>query len=107
MGGIITEDNGTCFICGAGATAVHHVLGGVANRPLSDEDGLTVPLCPACHNLFQGARPRGWGCDVHHCPKLMRLMRALGQMAWERDHERKGGEGAREAFRRRYGKSYL
>ena len=38
---------GTCFICGChGYTEKHHIFGGVANRRLSEADGLWVYLCP-------------------------------------------------------------
>lgn len=108
MGSIITGDEAYCMICGAPGAVRHHAIGGIGKRNLADEDGLYVPLCPSCHNMSQGKRPPGWGCDVHHCAKLKSLMNALAQASWEREYVAKEGEGdARDAFRQRYGKSYL
>lgn len=71
-----------CVICDRPAAHTHHTLSG-SNRKKAEEYGLTVPLCPECHNMFSGFRPAGWSCDVHHCPKLERLMKIIGQLTRE------------------------
>lgn len=39
----------TCYICGATATEVHHLIYGSGFRELSDKYGLTERLCRDCH----------------------------------------------------------
>ena len=46
-----------CFICGRlNELERHHVLGGVANRPLSEKYGLWVWLCREHHTGKAGAQ---------------------------------------------------
>ena len=45
----MTDDLETCYLCGHRADDMHHVLHG-ADKKLSEELGLMVPLCRACHN---------------------------------------------------------
>ena len=45
----MTDDLETCYICGARADDLHHVLHG-ADKKKSEELGLMVPLCRRCHN---------------------------------------------------------
>lgn len=67
----------------------HHCLHGSANRIKSEQDGLTVYLCAQCHGALHD---KGTGD---------RQLMQLAQTMWERHY------GDREAFRERYGKSYL
>jgi len=79
----------------------HHIFEGVANRKLSDEDGLWVPLTPAHH---QGKM------SVHMNKEMSALMHIIGQLAYEKHiiaETNVSEEEARELFRKRYGKSYL
>ena len=41
-----------CRVCGAKAVHVHHVLGGTANRKLSDKYNLVIRVCQPCHERF-------------------------------------------------------
>lgn len=78
----------------------HHIFEGVANRHISDDDGLWVPLS---HEHHQGKM------SVHHNKEMKVLMHIIGQLAYEK-HEVANGMTeyeAREAFRKRYGRSYL
>lgn len=50
------DDSSICFLCGRPATETHHVLGGTANRKLSEKYGLTVRLCHNCHTGTDGAQ---------------------------------------------------
>lgn len=92
-----------CFMCGRfGPTEKHHIFGGVANRKLSEQDGLWVYLCPDCHNR----PPNG----VHFNKKNMERLHFWGQVKWEENQISKNGmtdEEARMAFMERYGKNYL
>ena len=46
-----------CYLCGRKTCIeVHHVIGGVANRKLSDKYGLWVYLCASCHRGTDGAQ---------------------------------------------------
>ncbi len=114
---IITDDLTHCIISGSPNVAIHHCLG-AANRNYSDSDGLVVPLEPTLHN--EGKKPNdkdllGVRCDVHHCKNMATLTHMMAQLAWEKRYIVEALEmpfddienEAREAFRSRYGKSYL
>lgn len=78
----------------------HHIFEGTANRRISDEDGLWVPLSYEHH---EGKM------SVHMNKEMSTLMHIIGQLAWEK-HCVAGGESeenARELFRKRYGRSCL
>lgn len=77
----------------------HHIFGG-ANRELSDEDGLWVPLTQEHHNGKM---------SVHMNKEMRVLMQIIGQLAWEKNRVASGisERAAREMFRKRYGRSLL
>ena len=53
----IMQDDDRCYVCGRRAgLEIHHVLGGVANRKLSEKYGLKVKLCKGCHTGKGGAQ---------------------------------------------------
>ena len=83
-----------CAICGKPKDDVHHLVFGTANRKLSDEDNLCVPLCREHHEFMH---------------KNATVSRMIGQLMYERDKCAAGYsvDAARESFRLRYGKSYL
>ena len=91
---MITDYTELCIFCYRPKQDVHHLVFGRANRKLSDEDGLTVPVCRECHDL------------LHKNDKISKI---IGQLAYERDRCAEGlsKEEARESFRQRYSKSYL
>ena len=73
---LLDTRKGVCFMCGRyGPTEVHHIFGGVANRKLSEQDGLWVYLCPDCHNR----PPNG----VHFNKKRMEWLHKFGQAMYE------------------------
>lgn len=80
----------------------HHIFEGTANRQLSDEDGLWVPLSYEHHE---------GNMSVHRNKEMKELMHIIGQLAWEKhyivEHKDVSETDAREAFRKRYGKSHL
>ena len=45
---IMTNDYESCYVCGEPAAEWHHVMHG-ADKKLSEELGLMVPLCRKCH----------------------------------------------------------
>lgn len=87
-----------CYICGTKRNLqTHHVLDGI-RRKKADEDGLTVRLCADCHRLLHD---RG---RVHTIGKTVDEwdLKQQAQMAWMYHNS-----ASVEAFRERYGKSYL
>lgn len=102
--GILTKYDGYCMFCGKPTTEFHHCVFGVSNRRKCDEDDLIVPVCRNCHTT-------GWPVSsrIHDNPMAEKLSKIVGQLAWEK-HAVAGGmteDEAREAFRKRYGVSYL
>lgn len=83
-----------CSICGKPKEDIHHLVFGTANRKLSDEDKLCIPLCREHHEFMH---------------KNATISRIIGQLMYERNKCAEGYsiEAARESFRLRYGKSYL
>lgn len=97
---ILNTQKHICFICGRyGPTEVHHIFGGVANRKLSEQDGLWVYLCPDCHNR----PPNG----VHFNKKRMEWLHKFGQAMYEASNVGLTNEDVRQKFMERYGKNYL
>lgn len=45
----MSDDYESCYMCGCRADDMHHVFHG-ADKKLSEELGLMVPLCRSCHN---------------------------------------------------------
>lgn len=101
----------------------HHLIYGNGLKELADEDGLILPLCADEHNVCRdGDRTK----LIHGNPAAGHLSKMLGQVAWEEyytaklfakkyeltgttedEYARAVMREAREAFRRRYGISYL
>jgi hypothetical protein len=99
---MITEYKDICLVCGAPAAETHHLVFGRGIRPLADEDGLMVPLCAKCHK------------EIHYSGTAAALSKILGQLQFEDEYMARASlygintrEFAREAFRKRYGRSYL
>lgn len=96
---ILQQKDGRCFLCMIldqhsiywPGVEKHHVFGG-ANRTASEEEGLTVYLCPYHHR--EGLRA------VHRDRETDLIVKRYAQAAWERNH-------TREEFREKFGKSYL
>ena len=82
-------------------TERHHIFGNVANRRLSEQDGLWVYLCFDHHNR----PPEG----VHYNAENMLWLHQVGQKAYEDKLIEKGlnNSDARAVFMQRYGKNYL
>lgn len=111
--GIVTEYPEICIFCGRQAEAEHHLIFGTAGRELSEKDGLKIPVCNNCHNMGQKL------CRIHENPMAERLSKMLGQAIWEKEwilangsyvempNTQQESKKAREAFRKRYGRSYL
>lgn len=120
--GIVTDYSEICFICGKPSEAEHHLVFGTSGRELSEKDGLKVPVCNQCHNMGELVK------RIHGNPVAEKLSKIIGQLAWEKeyaiqktvylariiDEDKQENnlkqiiyKGSREAFRNRYGRSYL
>jgi len=113
---IVTNYEQYSAFSGRPAECTHHLLFGGAIRKLADEDNLTIGLTNAEHNMSS----KGTINQIHGNPAAESLSKIAGQLAWERVYLAKklaNGLGeqtveewldeAREAFRKRYGKSFL
>lgn len=88
---ILQQGDPRCFYCGRRTELErHHVLGGVANRPLSEKFGLWVWLCHEHHTGTDGAQ-----YDKGKNESLKRL----AQIAFEARHSH---EEWMETFRKNY-----
>ena len=95
---MITKYEKYCIICGTPTNTVHHLVFGRGKRNLADQDGLTAPMCPLCHE------------ELHNKSAVANaLSRIAGQLEFEKQQVAKGKsfDDAREEFRKRYGVSYL
>lgn len=83
-----------CVFCGKPKDDVHHLVFGIANRRLSDEDKLMIPVCREHHELLH---------------KHGIVSKYIGQLMYERNKCAEGYsiDAARDSFRIRYGKSYI
>lgn len=93
--GLRLGDSTRCAICGKEhGLHKHHVFFGTANRQLSEEDGMVVYLCPECHE--HGARA------VHRNRETDVALKQAAERIWMADRE-----ADEDAFRARYGRSWL
>ena len=108
---IITNYDKISTFSGLPAECVHHCIFGGALRKLADEDGLVIFLANHEHNMS----PKGNIYQIHGNPAAEKLSKMLGQACWERHYIAEKysvpfediEEEAREAFRDRYGLSYM
>ena len=106
----VTEYNRYSAFSGSPAECQHHLIFGNGRHKLADEDGLIIGLLNKEHN----ASETGTKDQVHWNPAAEKLSKIAGQLAWERNYliDKLGdfdevSREAREAFRKRYGESYL
>ena len=108
---IITNYETISTFSGVPADCIHHCIFGGALRKLADEDKLTIFLTNYEHNLSS----KGTIYQIHGNPAAEKLSKMVGQLAWEKQYliekyelpfENLSDE-AREAFKNRYGKSFL
>ena len=80
-----------CYFCGSRVNLErHHVFGGVANRPLSEQYGLWVYLCHNCHTGTDGAQ---------YNRERNQSLKRLAQIAFEARHSH---EEWMQVFRKNY-----
>lgn len=115
---IVTKYENYSAFSGTPTKTHHHLLFGRGIRPLAEADGVWIPLTDEEHNKSS----EGIKHQVHENPAAEKLSKIAGQLAWERKYladmlasdENLGHQSAedwmdeaREAFRRRYGESWL
>lgn len=103
MKGIITKYNENCMFCGKPTRTQHHFLFGYSVRQFAEEDGVKGPVCDDCHNMGELIK------RIHGNIAAEKLSKMVGQLAWEKHAVANGmtEDEAREAFRKRYKRSYL
>lgn len=103
MKSILTKYTQYCMFCGKPTTQEHHFLFGNGIRPLAEEDDVKGPVCSSCHTMGPLI------CRIHDNAIAEKLSKMAGQLAWEKHRVANGltEDEAREAFRKRYGNSYL
>ena len=75
---IVQQGDPRCFFCGRTVGLErHHILGGVANRPLADRWGLWIWCCHDDHTGKDG---------VQYNRKKSDSLKRLGQIAFEARH---------------------
>lgn len=86
----LQNDTSVCYLCGKymGKGDKHHIFNG-AKRDRAEEDGMYVYVHRVCHSF------------IHEHPMTMKTLKMRGQRKWEEIY------GDRDAFIKRYGKSYL
>jgi uncharacterized protein YlaI len=85
----IVQSKIECFVCKrTEPLTVHHIYAG-SRRQRSDREGMTVYLCPICHERVQ-----------HYDTKADRILKQIGQKAFEKTH-------TRAEFIALFGKNYL
>lgn len=89
---IITEDMEHCLVCGNPHVQIHHCFYGTANRKMSDQYALLIPLCQQHHTGNTG---------VHFNKELDLQLKCKGQQAFEKHY------GSREVFIKTFGRNYL
>lgn len=103
MESIVTKYTEYCLFCGKPYEAEHHLLFGQGMRELAEQDKIKMPICNQCHNMGPVSQ------RIHDNPMAEKLSKMFGQTVFEKHKVAEGmtEDAAREAFRKRYGRSYL
>ena len=81
-----------CVVCGSPHVQKHHIIGGTANRKISDRYGYILPLCYEHHIGANG---------IHRNRGMQLYWMQVAQMHYEKHH------GTRSEFIKEFGRSYL
>lgn len=85
-----------CFLCGKQGIPLerHHLIGGTANRRLSEKYGLVVYLCSECHRTGEHA--------AHRNAETAKMLHQYAEKIWLQEQN-----ATVEDFIRVFGKNYL
>lgn len=101
MQSIMDTVKGECFMCGKVCeTQEHHIFGG-SNRRMSTEYGMTVYLCPYCHNKCHNGKKS---------PEYRYKLHVKGQRRFEEYYSTIFGwtkKQARDEFMKAFGRNYV
>ena len=104
---ILTEYEEISVFSGRPTECMHHLIFGIGMRELAEQDGIYIPLTNDEHNLSH----TGTINQIHGNSAAESLSKIVGQLAWEKHYIAEQSliseHAAREAFRARYGRSYL
>lgn len=92
---ILTKDLEHCIECGRYNVELHEIWHGTANRKLSIEDGLVIPLCKLKHH-------RGNLIGIHQDRELELKWQKISEKKWIQYYNK-----TEEDFIKRYGMSKL
>lgn len=74
----ILQNEKVCYLCGKEyGLESHHIFAGVANRRISEENGLKVWLCHGCHTGTDGAQ---------YDREKNLFLKQMAQAAYEQNH---------------------
>lgn len=75
----IIQSEKSCFLCGRRiGLERHHIFAGVANRKISEENGLWVWLCHDCHTGASNCAQYDKDTNIY--------LKQTAQMAYEKTH---------------------
>lgn len=108
---IITQYEDISVFSGVPTSTRHHLIFGRGLRELAEQDGIWIPITDFEHNMSS----IGSINQLHGNPIAEKLSKIAGQLAWEKKYIAVHAslpfedmeDEAREAFRKRYSKSYL
>lgn len=88
----ILQHEKVCYLCGRrNGLELHHIFAGVANRRISQANGLVCYLCHECHTGTEGAQ---------YDKEKNLYLKQMAQMAFEQTH-------THEAWMRLIRKNYI
>lgn len=91
----ILQDKKECYITkSTNNLHKHHIFGGIANRKLSEEDGMWIWLRADWHNMSD--------YGVHFNKELDLKLKRIAQKRWQEYYHK-----TKEDFIKKYGKSYI
>lgn len=93
---ILTDDLEHCIICGRPNVNKHEIFFGTANRQLSKNYGLVIPLCEELHHNQYACK------GIHFDKKLCEKWQIIGQKAFMEHYNKTADE-----FRMIFGKNYI
>lgn len=93
---ILTDDLEHCIICGRLNVNKHEIFFGTANRQLSKNYGLVIPLCEELHHNQYTCK------GIHFDKKLCEEWQIIGQKAFMEHYNKTADE-----FRMIFGKNYI
>jgi thymidine kinase len=99
----IIDKSNYCVFCGAETSTKHHLIFGLSQRQIAEDEGVYIPVCDYHHTLGDITR------RIHDNTIAERLSKMYGQVCWEKRKISEKGcteDEAREMFIKRFGRNY-